>query len=77
MPRFYIAPVAQQDIQAVLSWKQAEWGEQARLRYEALLVRAIIDVATTPESPFDALFAPGPVPADGRAGLRVLRRSGV
>ncbi len=44
-----LAPAAKQDMEAVLRWTQEEWGEQARLRYEALLVRAVIDVATNPD----------------------------
>lgn len=51
MPRFFIAPVAKQDIEAVLRWTLEQWGEQASVRYEALLVRAIIDIATDPDLP--------------------------
>jgi toxin ParE1/3/4 len=49
--RLFIAPAAEQDMEAVLRWTHDEWGEQARLRYEALLVRAIIDAATNPDLP--------------------------
>jgi toxin ParE1/3/4 len=38
-------------MEAVLSWTQVEWGEQASLRYEALLVQAIMDAATNPDLP--------------------------
>ena len=49
--RLFIAPIAKQDIESVLSWTQEEWDEQAGLRYEALLVQAIIDAATNPDLP--------------------------
>lgn len=45
MPRFVISPAAERDIRSILEWTQERFGEQARLRYEALLVRAILDVA--------------------------------
>jgi toxin ParE1/3/4 len=49
--RLFIAPAAEQDMEAVLRWTHDEWGEQASRRYEALLVQAIIDVATNPDLP--------------------------
>jgi toxin ParE1/3/4 len=51
MHKFIIAPTAEQDIEAVLRWSEEQFGEQARLRYEALLVQAIEDVATQPDLP--------------------------
>jgi toxin ParE1/3/4 len=51
MSRLLIAPAATQDMEAVLSWTQEEWGEQASFRYEALLVQTITDVATDPDLP--------------------------
>jgi toxin ParE1/3/4 len=51
MPRFLIAPLAQQDIESILSWSEEQFGEQARLRYEALLIQAILDVAQSPDRP--------------------------
>jgi toxin ParE1/3/4 len=51
MPRFFLAPAATLDIEAVLSWTQAEGGGEASSRYEALIVRAILDVATNPDLP--------------------------
>jgi toxin ParE1/3/4 len=51
MPRFRLSPQAEQDIEAILEWTQETFGERARLRYEALLTRAILDVAGTPERP--------------------------
>jgi toxin ParE1/3/4 len=47
----FIAPAATLDIEAVLSWTQEKWGEQASVRYEALLVRTMIDIATNPDLP--------------------------
>ncbi len=49
MPRFAIAPAAERDIRAILAWTHEQFGQQGRLRYEALLVRAILDVAEDPE----------------------------
>jgi toxin ParE1/3/4 len=51
MARFIIAPIAKQDIASVLTWTEEHFGEQARLRYEALLVQAIIDVSNNLELP--------------------------
>ena len=51
MPRFFVAPAAQLDMEEVLEWTQNQWGEKARLRYEALLFRAILDVAMNPTLP--------------------------
>jgi toxin ParE1/3/4 len=49
MPRYLIAPAAVEDIESILIFADAQFGERARLRYEALLVRAIIDVADEPD----------------------------
>jgi len=51
MPRLFIAPAAQHDLQGVIAWTEEEWGEKAASRYEALVVRAMLDVATNPELP--------------------------
>ena len=53
------------------------WRETEKLWAYYLSVGGSLDPEPDSQSPFDALYAPGPVPADGRAGLRVLRRSGV
>lgn len=45
MARYILAPAAERDIQAILGHSQENFGEQARLRYEALIVQAILDVA--------------------------------
>jgi toxin ParE1/3/4 len=49
MPRYLIAPAAVHDIESILIWTGEQFGERARIRYEALLVRAIIDVADAPD----------------------------
>jgi toxin ParE1/3/4 len=49
MPRVVLAPAAEDDIVKILAWSHEHFGEQARLRYEALLTQAIIDVAEDPQ----------------------------
>jgi toxin ParE1/3/4 len=49
MPLCVIAPAAVADIESILTWTEMEFGEKARWRYEALLTRAIIDIAVQPE----------------------------
>jgi toxin ParE1/3/4 len=51
MTQFVIAPAAQRDIESVLAWTEEQFGEQGRLRYEALIVQAIIDISNNPERP--------------------------
>jgi hypothetical protein len=53
------------------------WRETEKLWAFYLSVGGSLDPEPDSQSPFDALFAAGPVPADGRSGLRVVRRSGV
>jgi toxin ParE1/3/4 len=49
--QFTISPAAEDDISSILAWTHQRFGERARLRYEALLVQAIFDVADNPERP--------------------------
>lgn len=49
MMRIRIAPAAERDVEAILAWSHQEFGEQVRLRYEELLVQAILDLAEDPE----------------------------
>lgn len=49
MPNFILSPAAEEDIVSILAWSHREFGEQARFRYEALLVQAMIDIAAAPE----------------------------
>jgi toxin ParE1/3/4 len=51
MARYRLSPQAEQDIEAILAWTDARFGEKARLRYEALLTRAILDVGDAPDRP--------------------------
>ena len=53
------------------------WRESSKLWAFYLSVGGSLDPEPDSESPFNALYAPGPIPADGRTGLRVLRRSGI
>jgi hypothetical protein len=53
------------------------WRESCRLWEYYLSVGGSLDPEPDSQSPFDALYTPSAVPADGRAGLRVVRRSGV
>jgi len=68
---------------------EPEWVEWYRMtpleRWQAtdqlwdfyLSVGGSLDPEPDPESPFDDGSPPGPCPADGRPGLRVLRRGGI
>jgi toxin ParE1/3/4 len=49
MRRLVIAPAAEADVESILGWTEEHFGELARRRYEALLVRAILDVAERPD----------------------------
>jgi toxin ParE1/3/4 len=49
MKRVVLAPAAEEDIVTILAWSHEHFGEQARLRYEALLTQAIVDIAENPE----------------------------
>ena len=41
MARFTLSVAAERDIVSILTWTHEHFGEQARLRYEALLVQAM------------------------------------
>ncbi len=49
MAHFVISPAADRDIRSILVGSQERFGTQGRLRYEALLVRAILDIAEDPQ----------------------------
>lgn len=51
MVRYRLSAAAQADILDILAWSQAQFGEDARRRYEALIVAALRDVATQPDRP--------------------------
>lgn len=48
MARFRFSAEAQEDIEAILAWTHEQFGEQVRLRYEELLVQAVLDLADDP-----------------------------
>lgn len=45
MARFRLTHAAQADIVSILAWSHEQFGEEARRRYEALIVTAIRDAA--------------------------------
>lgn len=51
MRRYVLAPAAEIDIQSILAWTEKHFGTSARLRYEALLIQSITDVAVDPDLP--------------------------
>jgi hypothetical protein len=53
------------------------WTETSRLWQTYLALGGSLDPEPDTQSPFFDARASGPVPADGRPALRVIRRSGV
>lgn len=53
------------------------WHETANLWIHYLQIGGTLDPEPDPESPFYDGAKPSPGPLDGRAGMRVLRRSGI
>ena len=49
MSRYVISLAAERDIESILAWTHKHFGASQRLHYEALLVRAILDVADDAE----------------------------
>lgn len=49
MGSYRVSPAAERDIEEILARTHEQLGENARVRYEALLIRAILDVAASPE----------------------------
>lgn len=45
MPKYRLSPLAEGDLEEILAWSHEHFGEQGRLRYEALIAQAILDVA--------------------------------
>jgi len=62
MGRYRLTESAQADIMEILAWSQTQFGEEARRRYEALIIAALRDVATHPEG---AGTTPRPELGDG------------
>jgi toxin ParE1/3/4 len=48
MGAIIVAPAAGRDIESILAWTQEQFGAAARLRYEGLLIQAIVDIGTRP-----------------------------
>ena len=51
MHRYRLSIAAQEDIHEILTWSHDRFGEGARIRYEALVVAALRDVADQPGRP--------------------------
>lgn len=49
MAAYRLSAAAQEDIIELLACTDANFGEVARLRYERLLITALLDIATNPE----------------------------
>jgi toxin ParE1/3/4 len=49
MFRYRLSEAAQGDVLSILAWTHEQLGESARLRYEALIVAALRDVAGQPD----------------------------
>lgn len=49
--RLRLSALAEQDIEAILAHSEANFGERARLRYEALLEAGLQQIATDPKRP--------------------------
>lgn len=49
MLRYRLSAAAQADIAEILAWSHEQFGEDARLRYEALIMAALRDIAEQPE----------------------------
>jgi hypothetical protein len=56
---------------------QQRWAESQKLWQTYLALGGSLDPEPDTQSPFFDAAAPGPTPADGRPGVRVIRRSGV
>ncbi|MDR1935288.1 MAG: type II toxin-antitoxin system RelE/ParE family toxin [Candidatus Accumulibacter sp.] len=49
MAQYRLSAAAQNDIIEILGWTHAQFGKNARLRYERLIVAALRDLAAQPE----------------------------
>lgn len=48
MSQYRLSPLAEHDLEAILAWTHERFGDQGRIRYQALIGRAILDVADNP-----------------------------
>ena len=44
-----LSPLAESDIEGILDWTDKRFGESIRIRYEALLVQAMLDLTEDPK----------------------------
>jgi toxin ParE1/3/4 len=51
MLRYRLSDAAQVDVINILAWTHEQFGEDAGLRYESLIVAALRDMATQPDRP--------------------------
>lgn len=51
MTRYRVSSAAQDDIVDILDWTHEQFGDAARLRYEALLITALRDIGEQPRRP--------------------------
>ena len=51
MTQYRLSASAQSDILDILAWSHDQFGDEARIRYEALIVAALRDVAAQPDRP--------------------------
>ena len=51
MLRYRLSAAAQADVVEILAWTQEQFGNAARLRYQALIVAALRDIAAQPDRP--------------------------
>ena len=49
MARYRLSQPAQSDIESILEWSHANFGEAARRRYQALIAAAVRDVSADPK----------------------------
>lgn len=49
MAGYRLSTTAQSDILDILAWSHARFGEEARKRYEALIIAALRDIAAQPD----------------------------
>ena len=56
---------------------QERWRESMKLWEFYLAMGGSLDPEPDSQSPFDADYPSRPVPADGRSGVRVVRRDGI
>lgn len=51
MEQYRLSGAAQVDLVEILAWTHGQFGEEARKRYEALIITALRDIASNPTRP--------------------------